>query len=421
MKYRSREAYYQELEKRAAPPEGFQSSTVSFEFTPTEKAMRARMNLALILLDMDSPSFGGVFTRNRFCGAPITIGRQIMNRREVRGILINNKIANVGTEAAVADAESVLTELRRLLSLTGEALLPASTGIIGWQLPLNSISQSLPGLVEGLHSKSMLPLAEAIMTTDSYAKVRSVDLGQGKILGIAKGAGMIEPNMATLLGFILTDVRIDRDELRETLSFCVNHSFNQISVDGDMSTSDMVIAISSGRKDSVPRDIFREALLSVCRGLAEDIVRNGEGVSHVIKVRVLGAGGEGEKIGKAVVNSLLVKTAVFGNDANVGRIVSAAGHYLGNNDSSLDLGRLSLKMGGIEIFVNGNFTLDREKEKALCKYLGTCRLDPEIKGYPQHERSVELLLDLGSGEGAAEVLGADLSYEYIRENAEYRS
>ena len=423
--YRSSEQYLGALARRAALPSGFCAANASLEFSPSEKPGTFPMNLSLILLDEPTTSFGACFTRNRFAGAPVLIGRRRLAEPRLRGVLINNKVANVGAASGVRDARAVLGELGGLLGSPERELLAASTGVIGWRLPAAAISAALPTLAAGLQRRSLLPVARAIMTTDSWPKLRRARVGQGAILGVAKGAGMIEPNVATMLVFLLTDLDIPRALLREELARAAESTFNRISVDSDQSTSDMVVAFSSRRKPAAPRAEFRRGLLEVCRGLAEDIVRNGEGVGHVMRVRVRGPKRTlSLGLAKAVVNSPLVKSAVFGNDPNVGRLLSSMGDYLGTapGGSTVDFRRLRVAMGGTVLYEAGAFRLDLAKERRLARYLSACASDPAHKGYPAHERCVEIEVDWG-GRGAqvVEVYGADLSYEYVRENADYRS
>ncbi len=274
------------------------------------------MNLSLILLDRETEDFGAVFTRNLFPGAPVLIGRQRLMRRTIRGVLANNRISNVCTPNGTGDAQHLLDRLARLTGGSAEDYLCASTGIIGWALPVREMEASLPGLVSGASAASILPVARAIMTTDAFPKVRSVSVGAGRIVGIAKGAGMIEPNMATLLCFICTDIAVPRERLREDLAWCVQRTLNRLSIDGDQSTSDTAIVLSSGAAGPADRDSFRSALHEVLAGLAFDIVRNAEGIGHAMRVRVERAQDEAVALGvaRAVANSPLVKTAVFGND-----------------------------------------------------------------------------------------------------------
>ncbi|HOV63895.1 MAG TPA: bifunctional ornithine acetyltransferase/N-acetylglutamate synthase, partial [Spirochaetia bacterium] len=333
--YATREAYREELERRAVLPEGFMAGRTHIEFYPAERDMDKplAMNLSLILLDEPTPVFSGVFTRNQFPGTPVLIGRKRLSGARARGVLINNKIANVCVKTGEDDALSVLEALSRLVGSPVEEFFPCSTGIIGFRLPVAEMTKALPALVSSLQSASIMPVSEGIMTTDAFPKVRSATVGKGRIVATAKGAGMIEPNMATMLCFILTDIDMKRDVIERSFRKAVSVSLNRISVDSDQSTSDTALIFSSQRKPSVSEEEFTEALISVLSPLASDIVRNGEGTTHVMKVLIEEAPDEVSAAGfaKAVVNSPLVKTAVFGNDPNVGRIISALGDYAGNS------------------------------------------------------------------------------------------
>jgi len=382
-----------------------------------------KMNLSLILLDHETADFGAVFTRNLYPGAPVLIGRQRLMRRTIRGVLANNRISNVCTPNGIRNAQHLLHRLGELTGGSAEDYLCASTGIIGWEIPVREMETSLPALVSGASAASILPVARAIMTTDAFPKVRAATVGAGRIVGIAKGAGMIEPNMATLLCFICTDVAVPRERLREDLSWCVQRTLNRLSIDGDQSTSDTAIILSSGLQGPADPHAFRSALHEVLAGLAFDIVRNAEGIGHAIRVRVERAQDEEVALGvaRAVANSPLVKTAVFGNDPNVGRIVSAIGDYIGNTGGKLETGRTIVRMGGEEVFSGGCFRLDAEKENRLCEYLRSRALDTKRVPWPQHDRTVDIEILLDGASPGVEVLGSDLSYDYVRENADYRS
>jgi glutamate N-acetyltransferase / amino-acid N-acetyltransferase len=423
--YASESEYLQELGRRAVLPEGFQCATGELEFRPRERegSQPLRMNVSLLLLDRETPDFGAVFTRNLFPGAPVLIGRRRLARPAIRGVLANNRISNVCTPNGEADAQGLLGRIGSLTGARGDDFFCASTGIIGWELPVREMQESLPGLVAGLSRSSLLPMARAIMTTDAFPKVRAAAVGQGRIVGIAKGAGMIEPNMATLLCFLCTDVAVPRARLREDLAWCVQRSLNRLSIDGDQSTSDTAILLSSGVKAAPDPREFRAALLDVLSGLAFDIVRNGEGVGHAIRVRVERAHDEAAALGiaRAVANSPLVKTAVFGNDPNVGRIVSAIGDYLGNTGGKLEAGKTVVRLGGEEIFSKGCFRLDAEKERRLSEYLRGRAFETKRVGWPQHDRTVDIDIRLDGTSDGVEILGSDLSYDYVRENADYRS
>jgi glutamate N-acetyltransferase/amino-acid N-acetyltransferase len=406
-------------------PAGFSVSTARLAFTPAERPTLEpyRMNLSLILADEPTERFGAVFTKNAFPGAPVIIGREKMGERALQGLLINNKIANVRAKTGVADAQRLAASLGRELEVDGELLLSVSTGIIGWALPVPEMEAVLPELVAGRHGGSALDVAEAIMTTDSFPKARRVPVGNGSIVGIAKGAGMIEPNMATMLVFLLTDVTVEREALRGALARAVEPTFNAISVDSDMSTSDMAVLMSSGVHPAIPEDEFAGRLQELCGLLASDVVRNGEGTGHVTEVTVegLASNEEAKAAAKAVVNSPLVKTAIYGNDPNVGRLLSSLGDHLGNRGVTPDPREVTIDLGGQRVFASGAFTLDREKEIFLSDYLKAAALNPRLKGYPQHQRRVAIRIACGNGAGRATVLGSDLSDEYVHENADYRT
>jgi glutamate N-acetyltransferase/amino-acid N-acetyltransferase len=297
------------------------------------------------------------------------------------------------------------------------------------------MASAIPLAAAALQRESVLPAAEAIMTTDLYPKVRRVSLpGGATIVGIAKGAGMVEPNMATMLVYLLTDAAVARAELRAALSEAVESTFNCISVDSDTSTSDTVALLASGEAGPVDAGAFRAGMRALCGALAHDVVRNGEGVRHVLRVRVSGApdAASARQLGKAIVNSPLFKTAVAGNDPNVGRLIAALGKEAGARSIALDPSKARLTMGGQLIVEGGLFKLDREKEAALTGHLIDSEIYPQRPApdgitfkppidYPPHERCTEIEVDLGVGSGRAEVLGADLTHEYVTENADYRS
>jgi glutamate N-acetyltransferase/amino-acid N-acetyltransferase len=434
MTFADRASHRAWLSTQAALPAGFRVGTARFEFTPAEAPKPARMTLTLIALDRPSPDFAAVFTKNAFPGAPVVVGRARLAGPALAAIIVNNKISNVCAPGGVAASERICAETARLLGFAAGEVLPSSTGVIGWGLPVEPIIGSLPAAVAALAGGSILPAAEGIVTTDLYPKVRRATVGVGSIVGIAKGAGMIEPNMATMLVYILTDLSVPRHELRRMLSEAIEPTFNSISVDSDTSTSDTLALVSSGRVPCPDLPAFAAALRTVCRDLAEDVVRNGEGVRHVIRVSVVNAAdfGSARALGKAVVNAPLFKCAVAGNDPNVGRLVQAIGKHVGSQAPRTDLSRLRMTLGGVEIFAGGAFRLDPAKESALVAHMRSAELyqsAPAKNGvfsapvdFPAHERCVEIEIDLGlQGGGSAVVIGADLTHEYVSENADYRS
>lgn len=431
--FTSRSEHRAWLAREAGLPRGFRVGTARFSFVPQEAPKPAKMTLTLIALDQPTPDFAAVFTRNALPGAPVIVGRRRLDEPALGAIIINNKISNVCAPQGVSAAETVCAATSEALGLAPAAVLPCSTGVIGWSLPLNAMLAAVPQAVSALTSDSILPAAEGIVTTDLYPKVRAASLGAGRIVGIAKGAGMIEPNLATMLVYILTDLAIPRDNLRAMLARVVDTSFNRISVDSDTSTSDTVVLLSSGAVPCSDPAAFEQALSRVCADLAEDVVRNGEGVRHVLRVRVTGAPDSrmAADLGKAVVNAPLFKCAVAGNDPNVGRLVQAIGKHVGAHAPTLDLSKLKLTLGGIEIFSDGVFQLNPQKESALAAHLKAAELYASVAApdgtfippvdYPPHELCVEIGIELGSGAGQATVLGGDLTHEYVSENADYRS
>lgn len=431
--FSSHEAHRTWLASQATLPAGFRVGTASFEFTPQEAPKPAQMTLTVIALDEPTPNFGAVFTRNALPGAPVKIGRKRLSEDNWSAIVINNKISNVCAPDGEIIAEKICSRIAELLGRSPNEVLPSSTGIIGWSLPIDEICHTLPAAITALQSNTILPAAEGIVTTDLYPKVRRVEIGGGSVVGIAKGAGMLEPNLATMLVYIVTDLDVPRDQLRMMLNKVVEPSFNSISIDSDTSTSDTVALLSSGKVPCDDLPAFEAALSTVCTDLAEDLVRNGEGVRHVMRINVINAPDHAtaRSLGKAIVNAPLFKCAVAGNDANVGRLVQVIGKHVGELPNSLDLSSLRLKMGGVDIFSDSVFQLTPQKEAALTAHLSDAELyasTPTADGvfappvnYPTHERCVEIEVDLGIGTTAATVIGGDLTHEYVTENADYRS
>ncbi len=434
LEFAHRAAHRAWLETQAVLPEGFRTGTCTLDFVPAEVPKPARMRLTLVALDRPSPAFAAKFTRNAFPGAPVIVGRRRLDGPTLGALVVNNKVSNVCAPDGEEASERVCAEAARLLGLAPGQVLPSSTGVIGWRLPVDRMIEALPAAAAALQARSVLPAAEAIMTTDLYPKVRRVEVGGGSVVGFAKGAGMIEPDLATMLVFLLTDLDVPRAALRAALDAAVEPSFNAISVDSDTSTSDTVVLLSSGRRPAPAPEAFAAALGQVCAELAEDVVRNGEGVHHVVRVAVSGAPSfqAARAVGKAVVNSPLLKAAVNGNDPNVGRLLCAVGKVAGAAGIPLDPARAVMRVGGETVLEGGAMRLDPEKERRLVAHLKAAELYQSVApadgltfraplDFPPHERRVEIEIDLGLGAGACAVLGADLSHEYVTENADYRS
>ena len=417
-------AWQESLEGEAVLPDGFHISVTSLEFSPVEKpdARRQAMNLALIRLDEPTASFAGVFTRNAFPGWPVLVGRRLLDASAVQGVLVNNRVANVGAEGGLLDSERLSAAAAEIL---GDEVpyFPASTGVIGWRLPVNEMEAALPSLAEGLRSDSLLPFARGIMTTDAWPKIRSESCGEGRIVGTAKGAGMVEPDMATMLAFFLTDVDVPREAARRILAEVVGVTFNRVSVDGETSTSDTVLLLSSGRRPYPGDEVFRRSLHRSAEALSEDVVRNGEGCAHVFRVTVSGASDEKTAVylARAVVNAPLTKTAIRGNDPNIGRILQSLGSACGRAGLELDRNTLALDIGSRRVFEGGRFLLDADAEAELSGYLRERELPVPPRGWPVHENRVEISVRLGPGGAAASVTGSDLSEEYVKINADYRT
>lgn len=422
------------LRANARLPRGFRVGTARLEFLPVEVPKPAKMNLTLLALEEPTDSFAAMFTRNAFPGAPVLVGRRRLEEPTLGAVLVNNKISNVCAPGGVQSAERLCSRVAELLRLQPSQVLPCSTGVIGWQLPVGAMEAALPGAVAALQPESVMPAAEGIVTTDLYPKVRAREVGGGRIVGIAKGAGMIEPRLATMLVYLLTDLDVPRELLRALLREAVDQSFHRMSIDSDTSTSDTVLALASRKGPRPEERALRDALVGLCQDLTEDIVRNGEGVHHVLRVRVSGAPDErtAREVGKSIVNSPLIGCAMCGNDPNVGRLVMGVGKYLGEALPGCDLSRCAITLGGEKLLEEGTFRLDPARENALVAHLRGAELytsQPPADGltfvppvrYPPHERCVEVHVALGLGEAECTVLGADRSHEYISENADYRT
>ena len=345
-----------------------------------------------------------MFTRSRFPGAPVIVGRAHIADGYAQAIVVNSKNANVATgQRGIDDAVEMCRLVAGELGIDSRDVLPFSTGVIGRHLPMEKIRAGLKGIRDELRPNNLELAARAIMTTDMYPKYISRSVGSAVVAGIAKGAGMIEPNMATMLAYIMTDAELPPQLMRPMLRRVVDRSFNAISIDTDTSTSDTVVLMGNGLAGAVNRRAFEAALTDVCEHLAREIARNGEGASKLLTVQVSGARNsrQARLVAKAVVNSPLVKTAVYGCDPNWGRIVMAVGKCADEQD--IEPNRTTIRFGSTPVFELGS-PLECDLE-ALQKYLG--------------QKEVEIGVDLGIGNATARVWGCDLTEGYIKENAYY--
>lgn len=432
--FSSKEEYLKFLDERGSLPKGFRCGTASGTFIPVEAPAMGALPIkgTVIALDEPTDSWAAVFTKNKFPGSPIKVGRRrLSGGSPLQALVINNKVSNVCSGGdGEADSEMVCEAVANGLNLSGGALsvLPSSTGVIGWRLPAKELCDIVPKAIENLMDDTALDAATAIMTTDRYPKLRSYEVSNGgRVVGIAKGAGMIEPNMATMLSYIMTDVSISKSELQSMLDEIVGDSFNSISVDGDESTSDTVAVVSSNQLPLEDKNEFKEALAHVCQGLSTDIVRNGEGTSHVMKVKVTcfpGSNDDARRLAKQVVNSPLFKCAVSGNDPNTGRLAGAVGSFLGKLDDFEDSStkKMTMTLGNRIIFKMGKFVLEGDEvEMELSNHMKDAGFG-EHDEYPTHQKFVEIGINFGGvGKGKATVYGSDLTKEYVAVNADYRS
>jgi glutamate N-acetyltransferase/amino-acid N-acetyltransferase len=373
---------------------------------------KKRPDLGLIVAP-DGAAAAAVFTQNRFLAAPVVLSKQSLKKSggRVKAVVVNAGCANAVTGKPGLDAaKRVRTRAAALLHCDESEIFLASTGVIGVVLPDKKVTEMLPDAITRLSSGGVDALSHAILTTDVGPKVTqaSFTIGgkRGRIVGVAKGAGMIHPNMATMLSFVMTDAALDPATLHRALKTAVDQSFNSISVDGDTSTNDTVLLLASGKLgNSVRHDIadFQRALNTVCRDLAWMIVRDGEGATRVMELEV--RGGRSERDAKlaahAVATSPLVKTALHGGDPNWGRILAA----LGRSGARFSIRRVSLAAGNVQLVANGEPASYKEKDAAKVF---------------SRER-VPIVLDLGEGDGRAVVLSSDLGHDYVSLNADYRS
>ena len=389
-------------------PSGFAAAGVACGIKPSG------LDLALIVSTPPARA-AGIFTTNLAVAAPVVVTREHLRRSDgtAAAVVVNSGCANACTgDQGLAVARAMATDTARTVGCSAEQVLVSSTGVIGVQLDGEKLRDGITHAAAVLGRDGHGAAAEAIMTTDPWAKEAAVrattPAGVFHVGGMAKGAGMIEPNMATMLAFLTTDTDVAPDLLRRALADAADDTFNAITVDGETSTNDMVLLLAGGRSgvrlDDTGYPAFLDALHAVCRELALAVVKGGEGATKLIAVTVTGArtADEAKQTARAIANSPLVKTAVHGNDPNWGRLVAVAGRA----GVAFDLGRVRVRIGEVELFSDGRVFAHREPAAA------------------EHLRGSEVAIgvDVGAGgTGAATVWTCDLSAEYVHINADYRT
>ncbi len=375
-----------------------------------------RRDLALLAM-AEGSSVAAVFTTNAFCAAPVIVAREHLQAGSPRALLINTGSANAGTgQAGIAAAQRSCAALAGELDVAAEAVLPFSTGVIGEALAVDRIEAALPALVAALNEDGWAGAAEAILTTDTRPKGASTRVEvngiEVTVTGISKGAGMIRPDMATMLAFVATDAPVSQAHLQGLLAEVTKRSFNRISVDGDTSTNDACVLVATGAAGGEPLvpdgpgwQAFAGAIEAVCVALAQAIVRDGEGATKFITLDVTGAASEAEarRVAEAVAHSPLVKTAFYAADPNWGRILAAVGRA---GIADLDITGVDISLGEVALVRGG------EPAPGYTEAAGQAAMA---------EEDISVTIQLGRGEAATQLWTCDLSHDYVRINAEYRS
>ena len=373
----------------------------------------------LLLVELaEGTSVAAVFTQNRFCAAPVTVAREHLSVGSIRGLVVNTGCANAGTgESGMVNARRMAAAAGSALGVPASTVLPFSTGVILEPLPIERVEAGLPAATADLREDNWHAAAHAIMTTDTVAKAASerLDIAGNTITvtGIAKGAGMIKPNMATMLGYVCTDAAVEQTVLQDMLRRAADVSFNSITVDGDTSTNDSLVLAATGRAalptinagDTPAAVALYSAIERVCIRLAQAIVRDGEGATKFISIAVAGGRDRDEcrKVAYAIGHSPLVKTAFFASDPNLGRILAAIG-YAGISD--LDVNRIRVHLDDVLVAEHGGRAASyREADGARV----------------MQQDEITISVDLARGDATATIWTCDLSYDYVRINADYRS
>jgi len=385
-----------------------------------EAGIRKKGRKDLLVVEIaDGSRVAGVFTQNRYCAAPVTVCRDhLANEGRIRAIVVNTGIANAGTgEAGLDDARAACAAVAAVLGVDARAVLPFSTGVIMEHLPMDRLLAGIPPAAAALRADAWAEAAAAIMTTDTVPKAVSrqvvIDGRTITVTGIAKGAGMIQPDMATMLGFIATDAAVGHDTLEDMVRFVADRSFNVVTVDGDTSTNDSFVLIATGHAGN-PRivgegtaefTLLAECVLEVAQVLSQAIVRDGEGATKFMTIVVEGGATRAEcvRVGKSIAHSPLVKTAFFASDPNLGRILCAVGN---GGIPDLDPEKVTLHLGDVLVAEKGG------RAQAYTEEQGKAVMAPA---------EITVRVGLGRGVETATVWTCDFSYDYVKINADYRS
>lgn len=363
------------------------------------------LDFTVIVSDVPAAA-AAMFTRNRFCGAAIPVGQEHVANGQLQAFVINSKNANVATgEQGLSNIREVVQLVANELQINPRDILPSSTGVIGWQLPMEKMRAGIVGIGQHLQEGQLHLCAQGIMTTDTHPKILARRIGNAVLVGMAKGVGMIEPNMATMLSYFVTDASIPAAQLKQILKEAVDLSFNCLSVDTDTSTSDTVAIMANGLAGEVDMDEFRQTFQEMAIELTKILARDGEGATKLLEVTVKDAAtpAQAKRVAKSILNSPLIKTAVFGADPNWGRVAMA----IGKCDEQTDIvpEKVSIAFGDLTVYQGQPLSQDRL---------------PELKAYLQGSE-VAIRVSLGLGANSATVWGCDLSYEYVKINGEYTS
>ncbi len=404
---------YQVIEGGVTAPKGFTAGAV---YAGIKSRKKEKPDVAVLYSEQPC-ACAACFTTNKFCAAPVILGREILKKGKARAIVINSGNANAATgEQGIRDAKLVETETEKLLGLGEDEVFVCSTGVIGQRLPVDKVLDGVRRVVPNMSADKGTEAAWAIMTTDTMRKESAYELtlsgGTIRIGAMAKGSGMIHPNMATMLAYVTTDAKADSADLQKMLSAAVDKSFNMCTVDGDTSTNDSIFLLANGASGVEIKTEEDKAALAglieyICIDIARRIASDGEGATHLIEVESYGLPTEHDArlVAKSIAGSMLFKAAVFGRDANWGRIMAAAGYSGADVDPTRADCIIKSAAGEVQVMKDG-FGTDFSEEKA--KEILT-------------EHDITIIVRFYQGDGQAKAWGCDLTYDYVKINGDYRS